>query len=69
MSVPILDEAWMERRRQARYWQARMDSDYLYGWGTLRRPVTAETLREDYAKGKIDFATFERRLERLLGCT
>ena len=66
-SVPILDDAWMTRRQQMRYWEARMDSDYLYGWGRIRDRLTpVERLREDYALGKIDLSTFERRLDKVL---
>lgn len=64
MAVPILDESYMRRRAQLRVWQAQSDA-LRDTW----QPDTAKSLREEYALGKITYAEFERRLERVLGCT
>ena len=64
MSVPILDEAYMERRRQVRYWQSWSDS-----WRSVYFPDSPERLRDEYALGKISYDEFERRLEKCLQST
>jgi plasmid stabilization system protein ParE len=65
MNVPILDEAYMERRRVERELQARLD---VLGdmWRFGRLPDTAESLREKYVSGAVTFEEFEERIDEVL---
>jgi hypothetical protein len=68
VSVAILDAAYMQRRARLRYMQA-MSESFRTGYGLGPRGDTEESLREEYALGRLTFEQFERRLERMLGCT
>jgi hypothetical protein len=63
--LPIFDEAYFERRAARMQFEASMRyMDRMVD--SLGRGDTAEKLREDFALGRIDFETFERRLDRAL---
>lgn len=63
--VPILDDAYMRRRAQMRYIEEMLRGyTHLVTYGAAGD--TPESLRDDYATGKIDYDELHRRLDAVL---
>jgi hypothetical protein len=64
--LPIFDEAYFERRAKRLKFEASMRYLQTFADSVGAQDETPEKLREQYALGRIDFETFERRLDRVL---